>query len=298
MCDSDPSNINRVGHRRWCLNPAMGKSAFGNTGGFAAMYAMDSSRKKPPDWDYVAYPARGYMPLELFGARHAWSVSPNMGKHGKLAKGDVKVSVQPVGEKLEPQGSPLSLDYFNVESGGYGSGPAIIFRPVGIRPNTEGRCRVEISGLKTKAGQPAKIEYLVHFVNFARVPDGPEGRPAYTKYFNTRLAAAQILTDKLARLQALAELNEDRFLASADASVSSAARSALNEMLKDPALRREEDARQRYTRLLEAEQKAGKSKTALTQVACAYRDLAAAYKGTQAGQRAAESFERLKQALQ
>jgi len=77
MDDSDEKNIDRVGHRRWCLNPTMGKTGFGATGNYAAMYAWDSSNKDIPNWDYVAYPARGYMPISFFGAKHAWSVSPN-----------------------------------------------------------------------------------------------------------------------------------------------------------------------------------------------------------------------------
>jgi hypothetical protein len=73
MDDSDARNIDRVGHRRWCLNPAMVKTGFGASGVFAAMWAHDASRKDVPDFDYVAYPAMGYMPDYYFGARHAWS---------------------------------------------------------------------------------------------------------------------------------------------------------------------------------------------------------------------------------
>ena len=59
MDDSDASNIDAVGHRRWCLNPRMVKTGFGQTGKFGAMYAHDNSRRKIPEYDFVGYPAPG-----------------------------------------------------------------------------------------------------------------------------------------------------------------------------------------------------------------------------------------------
>lgn len=41
MEDSDSRNIDRVGHRRWCLNPNMEKTGFGQVGSYSAMYAFD-----------------------------------------------------------------------------------------------------------------------------------------------------------------------------------------------------------------------------------------------------------------
>ena len=46
MDDSDPSNVARVGHRRWCLNPPMAKAGFGVIGGFSAMWCMDRSGRE------------------------------------------------------------------------------------------------------------------------------------------------------------------------------------------------------------------------------------------------------------
>jgi len=75
MDDSDPSNIDRVGHRRWCLNPVMGATGFGASGQWAAMWAMDGNGPAPKDIDAVFYPPRGYVPVDLFGPRQAWSTS-------------------------------------------------------------------------------------------------------------------------------------------------------------------------------------------------------------------------------
>ena len=41
MYDGSESNIDRVGHRRWCLNPAMTQTGFGYAGTYSAMYVFD-----------------------------------------------------------------------------------------------------------------------------------------------------------------------------------------------------------------------------------------------------------------
>src|SRR5207248_7661158 len=66
MNDSDPGNIDRLGHRRWCLNPAMLKTAFGVEDHYSAMWSFDSSRQDMPDYDLVAFPPRGLTPTTHF----------------------------------------------------------------------------------------------------------------------------------------------------------------------------------------------------------------------------------------
>ena len=62
MEDSDKSNIDRLGHRRWCLNPMMKKVGFGRTKTFSAMYSFDHSRERVPPFEYVAWPPAGRRP--------------------------------------------------------------------------------------------------------------------------------------------------------------------------------------------------------------------------------------------
>src|SRR4029077_3394910 len=77
MFDSDAGSIERLGHRRWCLNPAMQKTGFGRSGAFTVMYSFDQSRAKVPEFHFICYPAHGYMPLEFFSPRTAWSITLN-----------------------------------------------------------------------------------------------------------------------------------------------------------------------------------------------------------------------------
>lgn len=297
MDDSDARNIDRVGHRRWCLNPWMQKSGFGASGNYAAMYAFDRSLPSVPDWDFVAYPARGYMPVQFFGPKHAWSVSPNPAKFHAPVEAQIKVELRAADARLAPTGPALKLDYFHVDTGGFGSGPAIIFRPAAFTL-AEVPYVVEIRGLKPKDGEAQPIRYLVHFVNLTKIPDGPDGAAAVTKLFQQRLEAAQGMSDKVDQLDELRDLAESEQLRQIEAGVRSSIQKALAELLKEPPLKRENDAALRYRAASAAEQKAGKSKNQLAQVALSYREIAAAYKETRAGKRAGQDFERLKAQLQ
>ncbi|MDE6055077.1 MAG: CAP domain-containing protein, partial [Lachnospiraceae bacterium] len=76
MEDGDSSNIDRVGHRRWILNPSMGQTGFGAVygpgGTYSALYCFDRSRSASET--QVAWPAQN-MPVEYFGTKFPWSVS-------------------------------------------------------------------------------------------------------------------------------------------------------------------------------------------------------------------------------
>jgi len=295
MDDSDPKNIDRVGHRRWCLNPAMGKTGFGANGNYAAMYAWDGSNKDVPEWDFVSYPARGYMPIQFFGARHAWSVSLNRAKFEAPVEAQIKVTLKAADAKLAPTGPELKLDYSHVDLGGFGSGPAIIFRPAAF-PLAEGAFVVEIAGVKPKSGEPVPLRFVVHFFNVQKTADGPESAAIYSKYMQRRFDTIQALPEKVDQVEQLTELMESEFLR--DPAVKSSVQKSLAELLKEPALKREHEASFRYKQVAALEQKAGKSKNQLTQVALSYRELASAFKDTRAGVKAAGDFERLKTQLQ
>lgn len=57
MFDGNNSNIDRVGHRRWVLNPTMGKTGFGKTRIYSAMYSLDESNSEGEGIVEVAWPA-------------------------------------------------------------------------------------------------------------------------------------------------------------------------------------------------------------------------------------------------
>jgi uncharacterized protein YkwD len=166
MNDSDASNIARIGHRRWCLNPAMQTTGFGVSGDFSAMWSFDQRRPKPPEWQMIAYPARGYMPLEYFAADAAWCVVLNP-KALTPPSDKLDVTVKPLDEQFTP-GEALEIGDQNIETKNYGGGVALIFRPKNAKIADGSRYRVEIKGVTTKAGDTVAIRYVVEFVDLVR----------------------------------------------------------------------------------------------------------------------------------
>ncbi len=171
MEDSDASNIDRVGHRRWCLNPTMLKFGLGKAGKYSAMWVFDTSRTVK-DWQAIAYPPRGYMPTEFFAPRHAWSISLNKRHWFVPAAEALTISIRPVekGEakknaaKAAAAPEPLKLDHVSVNKQGFGGAPCVIFRPRKIKVKPGRRYRVTIDGITTKKGKPITISYLVEFM--------------------------------------------------------------------------------------------------------------------------------------
>ncbi len=130
--DGDASNISRVGHRRWALNPAMGKVGFGvvpvSKGSYhgvsTAMYAFDQSRRGALE-QRVAWPAR-YTPCFLFDPDCPWSLSIN----ASLNAEDIVVTLRRESDGRVWSFSDAQSDGdFYVSGSGRGTGECIIFRP-------------------------------------------------------------------------------------------------------------------------------------------------------------------------
>ena len=152
MHDSDPGNIQSVGHRRWCLNPTMNVTGFGYVENYTAMYAIDESGSARMAG--VAWPAQ-QMPLELFGSDAAWSFSVGC---------EVNADAIHVTLTRERDGRVWNFDSvaadgsFYVDNLNCGEPGCIIFRPDDVGDYQAGDTfRVEITGLATHP------DYTVHF---------------------------------------------------------------------------------------------------------------------------------------
>ena len=146
MYDGDSTNIDRMGHRRWILNPSMEKTGFGwvygSHGTYAAMYAFDNWSA---DTSYygVAWPAQN-IPVEYFGNNYPWSIS--MGTTVDASK--VKVTLVRQSDQKKWTFSQKSADgYFNVENSNYGKPGCIIFRPENMNYQPGDTFTVKITGL-------------------------------------------------------------------------------------------------------------------------------------------------------
>ena len=123
MADANSSNIDRVGHRRWVLNPSMGKIGFGSTGRYYAMWSFDKSGTG--EQSYVAWPAQ-VMPTEYFHRSYPWSVSTGH----TINSSDVTVEmVRRSDNKSWSFSTNASDGEFYVNNGGFGQKGCIIWRP-------------------------------------------------------------------------------------------------------------------------------------------------------------------------
>ncbi|MCM1132451.1 MAG: dockerin type I domain-containing protein [Ruminococcus flavefaciens] len=162
MNDSDSSNIARVGHRRWCLNPAMLETGFGAVENHSAMYAFDMQRNATETG--VCWPAQN-MPTDYFYSDTAWSIS--MGRY--VDSEDVSVTLTRKSDSKEWIFSSSSADGdFYVDNSNRGQTGCIIFRPSGISDYYAGDVfDVKIEGLD----EP--VEYSVNFFSLDYITDEP-----------------------------------------------------------------------------------------------------------------------------
>ena len=163
MSDSDSTNIEHVGHRRFILNPSMKETGFGVTGAETAMYAHDSGRESGPK--IIVWPAQN-MPVEYFPARYPWTIT--MGVYVN----PMKVQVQLVREKDGKKWifSQQQADgYFNVSNDNYGQIGCIIFRPDEVGSYANQDCfevTVSLNG-------EIVLQYHVDFFNMVPGTDHP-----------------------------------------------------------------------------------------------------------------------------
>ncbi|MFD1130624.1 S-layer homology domain-containing protein [Paenibacillus provencensis] len=174
MADRDASNTDRVGHRRWIINPEMKQTMFGmahatNNVAYASMYAFDKSRPKSEvQYDYIAWPSAGYFPEEVFRTIDPWSVSLNPEKYDRKKTDQIQVKLTRVRDgkvwSFDENDKDKSGKYFNVNTGAYGVSFAVVFRPDGIEDFAmDDAFDVEITGLYTVGGSPTEVEFTTTF---------------------------------------------------------------------------------------------------------------------------------------
>lgn len=161
MDDGDESNIDRVGHRRWCLNPGMKYTGFGFYKGYSALYTFDGSREIVPAVGYVSWPGK-VMPYEYFEG--PWSI--HFSNVSYDVDENVKVVLKPSSGKSMSFSNDKSDGYFSFDEAGYGMGPAVIFKPSSsIKKNDT--VEVQVTGLHRPDGTEAEIKYTVSFFSMS-----------------------------------------------------------------------------------------------------------------------------------
>lgn len=183
MDDSSAGNIPMVGHRRWQLNPAMGKTGFGYAEKSGTAYGRYSCEKSfdtsasVGDYNFIAWPASGNFMNNTIGftSNTPWSVSLNPNKYAEPVKADITVTITRSSDSRSwtlnggTTYDPSAALYMNVNNEGYGVNNCIIFRPDGIT-KYEGIYTVTITGLKNTSGASVDFSYQVDFFDASVEP--------------------------------------------------------------------------------------------------------------------------------
>jgi len=167
--DSGPSNIDRLGHRRWILNPPFKKTGFGVTDHYIPMQVFDRSGSGF-DYDYVAWPSPGVFPTNLISKNTAWHITLNPKKYDLVrSKPQVKLEHTNSGKVWNLSRSMASSKepgkaYYNYETNGFGVANATIFRPEfesSFKYKDGDVFKVTVSGVVTPNGKLEDIVYTV-----------------------------------------------------------------------------------------------------------------------------------------
>lgn len=178
--DDDAQNGTSLGHRRWLLDPDLKTVGFGAAKGNSWKYfVLTYTAVNNPDRENVAFPSDGFFPIEAlisclseYGAPFHVSLgtdykdtSPS-GMKVTITKDDgTTTEFNYVSSNSNPD---MSENWWTVNTGGYGSGSAIIINPsygwLGEYKDLAGHTfTVTITGLLDKDGNPATITYNINF---------------------------------------------------------------------------------------------------------------------------------------
>jgi uncharacterized protein YkwD len=191
MDDSDTSNIDRLGHRRWLLYPPLKKTGMGYASTRSDTFVFDSSRIGAVDYDSVKWPCAGYFPVELLDSSTAWSVQLNPAKYAWTAgRAGHTVVMRRVSDgrtwTFTSADTNTAGKYFNFETSGYGVNNCFVFRPDAATLGTYQAgdvFDVTVSGGITlrSTGAPATISYRTELMSHngsANPGTPPPGTPA------------------------------------------------------------------------------------------------------------------------
>ena len=181
--NNSTQNLTTMGHRRWFLNPPLGKVGFGyaesDSGHSYMVTKIFDTSASVGDYDFIAWPASGNFPNDIFDTKTPWSISLNPSKfnvsYNVLNNAVIRVrrdydgktwTITNSNDKTSPTGSDMIGAYFHVNTEGYGLNNCIIFN---IGSNLlgasaySGKYTVTVTGLKDKYNNPATLNYTVDF---------------------------------------------------------------------------------------------------------------------------------------
>ena len=177
--DSDSSNIDTLGHRRWLLNPGVKTLGIGSANNNYNYYTDirvfgdGIQSESVNDYDFIAWPSSGANLTDTFPKDTPWSVTLNPKVY--YTPTDISVEVKSLRygttwyfDNNTGYGTSSVDNYFNIEKSGYGVANCIIFRPAYQYIDMfKGDYIVTVSNVRRKdTGEYTNIQYKVTFDNY------------------------------------------------------------------------------------------------------------------------------------
>ena len=177
--DSDSSNIDTLGHRRWLLNPGVKTLGIGSANNNYNYYTDirvfgdGIQSESVNDYDFIAWPSSGANLTDTFPKDTPWSVTLNPKVY--YTPTDVSVEVKSLRygttwyfDNNTGYGTSSVDNYFNIEKSRYGVADCIIFRPAYQYIDMfKGDYIVTVSNVRRKdTGEYTNIQYKVTFDNY------------------------------------------------------------------------------------------------------------------------------------
>ena len=169
------TNLSTVGHRRWLLNPTLGKVGFGyaesSTGWSYIVNHVHDRTGAGCDYDFISWPVSGNHPTNLFDVKNPWSITLNTAKYKTPSADEVKITItresdgrQWSFDSTTGQPSTHEFPYMIVNTQWYGIPNCIIFHPgSGNVDAYEGIFTVDVTGIYTASGEATSLHYQVDF---------------------------------------------------------------------------------------------------------------------------------------
>ena len=177
--DSDSSNIDTLGHRRWLLNPGVKTLGIGSANNNYNYYTDirvfgdGIQSESVNDYDFIAWPSSGANLTDTFPKDTPWSVTLNPKVY--YTPTDISVEVKSLRygttwyfDNNTGYGTSSVDNYFNIEKSRYGVANCIIFRPAYQYIDMfKGDYIVTVSNVRRKdTGEYTNIQYKVTFDNY------------------------------------------------------------------------------------------------------------------------------------
>ncbi|MFD0713112.1 S-layer homology domain-containing protein [Paenibacillus sp. GCM10027626] len=181
MDDRGDNNRYSLGHRRAILMPDLQAVGFGMTSKYTVMRLSIPFPQQMETPDYIAWPAAGNFPMEMSGFEMI-SVQLNPERFAPIDPETFRIEVVSKGQKkkwrLYETGSYSSdngMILFSEQRHPNGNAPFISFKPEGLSFKAGDEIKITITGLQSKDGQDASIEYTTHFFNLDEKKDRQTG---------------------------------------------------------------------------------------------------------------------------